>query len=372
VALEYFNGTAWVSAASGITLAPGTMSVLLRTAVNQDTDPELSEVVNIATGPVTGTVTNTSGAAGTITIKDDGTGNLFGGSNTTTTPDAPGTNGLPPRLDDDRPLAVNSIAVNEGSPYAVFTVTGNPGQLVSLVLGNTADPTDRDATLGTDTANAGANVPLQVYNGTAWVDYTPGSFVAIPVSGTTLLVRTAITNDSPAVFEGPETFTLTATNTGTTSATGTGTILDNGTGDVFPNNTTGAADPSAAKDNDIPTVAVSSVVVNEGSPYAVVEVSLSKASVFPIAFTPALTNDSGTVGTDTTASAALEYFNGTAWVSAASGITLAPGTMSVLLRTAVNQDTDPELSEVVNITTGPVTGTTASPSTRRRRTPSSP
>ena len=354
--IEYFNGTAWVSAAGGVTIPVGGTGVLLRTTVNQDTDSEISEVVAISTGPATN-VLNPAGVTGTITIKDDASGSLFSASNTTTTPDAPGTNGLPQYLDDDRPLAVNSISVNEATPFAVFTVTGQPGQLVSLALGNTASTTDRDATLGTDTANAGSGVPLQVFNGTAWVDYAPGSFVAIPAAGTTLLVRTRITNDSPPVFEGPETFTLTATNTGTTSATGICTVLDDGTGDVFPDNTTGAVDSSAPKDNDIPAVAVTSVVVNEATQYATVEVSLSKASVFPITFTPSLADDSGTVGSDSAASAALEYWSGTAWVPAAAGITLAPGTMSVLVRTGIKQDTTPEISEQIKISTGPITGT---------------
>ena len=147
----------------------------------------------------------------------------------------------------------------------MFTVTGVAGQKVSLALGNTAVGTDVDASLGTDTANAGTGVALQYFNGTNWVDYTPASLVAIPVGGTTLLVRTAITNDS--AYEGAETFTLSATNTGGTAATGIATIKDDGTGDKYPNNNTGATDNSGTLDDDR-TVTVNSITVNEGSPFA--------------------------------------------------------------------------------------------------------
>ena len=52
-----------------------------------------------------------------------------------------------------------------------------------------------NAALGTDTANAGSGVPLQVFNGTAWVDYTPSSLVTMP-AGNKLLVRTRLVNDA--------------------------------------------------------------------------------------------------------------------------------------------------------------------------------
>ena len=127
-------------------------------------------------------------------------------------------------------------------------LTGVAGQLVKLALGNTSVGTDTDATLGTDTGNAGTGVPLQYFNGTSWVDYTANSYVSIPAGGTTLLVRTRITNDS--TYEGAETFTLTATNTGGTGAEGIATIKDDGTGDLYPDNTDGSKDTSSRKDDD--------------------------------------------------------------------------------------------------------------------------
>lgn len=371
--VEYFNGTAWVSAAGGVTIPVGATGVLLRAAITQDTLNETSEVVNISTGPATN-VLNPSGVTGTITIKDDATGSLFAATNNTATPDNPGTSGLPELFDDDRPLAVNSITVNEGSPYAVFTVTGQPGQLVSLTLGNTASNADVDAILGTDTANAGAIVPLQYFNGTSWVDYIPGSFVAIPASGTTMLVRTKITNDTPAAFEGPETFTLTATNTGTTPATGTCTILDNGVGDVFSGvNVTGLPENPGTNglpprlDDDRP-LAVNSITVNEASPYAVFTVTGQPGQLVTLVLgnTSDPSDRDATLGTDTGNAGSgvpLQYFNGTSWVDYVPGSFVAiPSTGATLrVRTAIVNDNPFENAETFTLTAtntggGPATG----------------
>ena len=87
----------------------------------------------------TGGQTNvtSTGNEGIATIKDDGTGSIYKYSGTNSaTPLTSSDSGYPAQLDDDRPLTVNSITVNEGSPYATFTVTGVAGQLVKLALSN--------------------------------------------------------------------------------------------------------------------------------------------------------------------------------------------------------------------------------------------
>ena len=45
-----------------------------------------------------------------------------------------GTDDTGAQRDDDRPLAVNDITVNEVSPYAVFEVSGAANQLATLSL----------------------------------------------------------------------------------------------------------------------------------------------------------------------------------------------------------------------------------------------
>ncbi|MEY4006918.1 MAG: hypothetical protein RLZZ221_3014, partial [Verrucomicrobiota bacterium] len=240
------NGANWLNySTTGAFVLPSGGSALVRTPIVNDTITDNGETFTL-----TATNTGGTGATGTCTIKDDGTGDIYKGD---------GTKDTTAVKDDDRSLAVTSPTVNEASPYAVFTVTGTSGQKLTLALGNTPVTSDKDATLGTDTGNAGTSVALQVYDPSAasgagaWVDYTPANLVTIPTGGA-LLVRTRITND--AVYEGAETFTMVATNTGGTPATGICTIRDDGQGLIYPDNKTGADDPAAAKDDDREPIAL--------------------------------------------------------------------------------------------------------------------
>jgi hypothetical protein len=103
---------------------------------------------------------------------------------------------------------------------------------------------------------------LEIFDGTAWVSYTSGSPVLIPIGG--LLVRVAVVNDSQA--DGGETFTLTASSAGTSSAIGTATIKDDGTGDVF-SGTSGDPDVSPGSldhdKNDAPAGTDKTITLNE-------------------------------------------------------------------------------------------------------------
>jgi len=251
--LEYFNGTTWVT----YTGAPVTMpsaTLLVRTAVLQDTLNEGAETLKLIAKNSAGTA-----AEGTSTIIDNGTGSIYLAGNQTFTADTSGT-GYPTYLDDDRPISINNISVNEASPFAVFTVNGQSGQIVSLSMSSGT------ATFGTDTANS-----YQIYNGSGWVDYTPNTNLTLASS--TLLVRTAVTNDS--TFEGQEAFTLAVTKQSSSKTVyGIGNIYDDGTGDVYlDGNTSGSPDTSgtgypAALDDDR-TIAIDSPTVNEASNIAI-------------------------------------------------------------------------------------------------------
>ncbi|MBR9888305.1 MAG: hypothetical protein GYB20_11510 [Oceanospirillales bacterium] len=327
VPLQYYNGAAWVDYTAGdyVTIPAGGTTLLVRTAITNDTPYEIAETFTLK-------ATNTGGstAEGVGTIHDDGTGQWFDGSGGTGSDTAP-TGEV---LDDDRLLSVNSVSVNEGSPYAVFTVTGAAaGQQVQLELGNTADTGDTDATLGTDTGNAGTGVPLQYYNGAAWVDYTAGDYVTIPAGGTTLLVRTAITNDTP--YEIAETFTLKATNTGGSTAEGVGTIHDDGTGQWFDGSGGTGSDtaPTGEVLDDDRLLSVNSVTVNEGSPYAVFTVTGVAGQKAILSLT------NGT----TTGLSELQYWNGGAWVSYSSGNATLPADGQLLVRVALAPEQEAEL-----------------------------
>ena len=330
--LEYFNGTSWVPYAGAAVTMPASGQLLVRTAISNDTGYEGAETFKLNATNAAGVQTQ-----GTGTITDDGTGSIYLASNNTGTANTSTDSGYPAQLNDDRPLTVNSITVNEASLYATFSVGGAAGQLVKLELGNTSSSADHDATLGTDTGNAGTGVPLQYFNGSSWIDYTPGSFVAIPSSGTTLLVRTAITPD--AGYEGPETFTLTATNTGTTGATGTGTIVDDGTGTIFAyaSNTTAtpSAQPAASALDDDRPLAVNSVTVNEGSPYATFTVTGAAGQLTTLALS-GQNNDGSNLS-------ALQYWNGSSWANYSSGTVPLDASGQLLVRVALSPEQETAL-----------------------------
>ena len=248
-------------------------------------------------------------------------------------------------------VAVNSVFVNEASPYAVFTVTGSAGVAVRLELGSAGlPPTDARATL----SGVGADIAstLEYFNGSSWQIYVTNSSVVIP-TGDKLLVRVAVRQDD--VHEGNESFTLTALVSQDNSSTGIGTINDEGEGDIYqPGNTSGTPDSGAVLDDDRPTLSVSSPSVNEGA-YAEFIVSLDKRSTQPVSFSPVLASATAGIGVDTTGT--LEWFDGSAWVEVRGPVTIAAGELSVRLRIATEDDSFVETSETFALRTGAVSGT---------------
>ncbi len=248
-------------------------------------------------------------------------------------------------------VAVNSVFVNEASPYAVFTVTGSAGVAVRLEVGSAGLPsTDARATL----SGAGADIAstLEYFNGSSWQTYVTNSSVVIP-TGDKLLVRVAVRQDD--VHEGNESFTLTAFVSQDNSSTGIGTINDEGEGGIYqPGNTSGTPDSGAVLDDDRPTLSVSSPSVNEGA-YAEFIVSLDKRSTQPVSFSPVLASATAGIGVDTTGT--LEWFDGSAWVEVRGPVTIAAGELSVRLRIATEDDSFVETSETFALRTGAVSGT---------------
>ena len=190
---------------------------------------------------------------GDITVANEGTG--------------PGAG-----FDDDRTLSVTGgLVFNEASPYATFTVTGVAGYAVNLALGNDSDASTANATI------SGFSFEYSTNGGTSWTTYSwngsGGDRPTVPVSGTILVrVNIASEQDSPAVYEGAETFTLTAsyaTNSATTSTAadtitddGTGRMDRNGDGDItVANEGTG---PGAGFDDDRPSFSIADVSISEG------------------------------------------------------------------------------------------------------------
>jgi hypothetical protein len=140
---------------------------------------------------------------------------------------------------------------------------------------------------------------------------------------------------------------------------------------VTDNSGTTDATPATATINPTPTLSVSNVSVTEGTDlYAVFTVSLSNQSAQAVSFNLALANGpvgvtGAIVGTDTGAQNALQVStdNGTTWATA-SAATIAAGKTSVLVRTAIVNDTAGESTETftlgATVTAGVVTNTSAS------------
>ncbi|MGR6775926.1 Calx-beta domain-containing protein [Sphaerotilus sulfidivorans] len=210
-------------------------------------------------------LTSTTGAVpvtGTGTIHDDGS---QGG-------------------DDDRPrLSINDVVVNEGAGTATFTVT---------LTGSTEVPVNFAYTTKDGTAKAGSDYTAQ----SGVLTFAPGE--------TTKTITVAISNDTPPIYEGPETFTVELSapvdtskplNAVITDPIGEGTIKDDGTG---PGGT----------DDDRPTIAINDVVVNEAGNYAEFTVTLTGATLLPVHVAFATKDGTALAGTDYTATSGLLTF----------------------------------------------------------------
>ncbi len=210
--LEYWDGSAWATYLGSPVIIPTTVPgglansntgnlLFVRTAILNDKTYEGGETFTLR-------ATNSYGnyVDSTATIKDDGTGTTF----TSTTGISDGTADGTVTKDDDRPLTVNDITVNEGSSYAIFTVTGVANQWLKM---NLVDGTAKTATSATldqtnDYGVNGSTIDLQYWSGSAWVDYDLASPAFIQMTAGTLLVRTPIINDNPVAYEGSENFVM--------------------------------------------------------------------------------------------------------------------------------------------------------------------
>jgi hypothetical protein len=318
-AFEFFNPAAttptWVpyNASTSFVKLSADGTLLVRVAITADAVPDPGETLTL-TATNTGTVAST----GTATIVEDGSG-----------------------LSANGVITVSSFTVNEGSPYAVFTVGGKEGQFVTLATAVVAG-----ATAVTDYSNT-----IEYWNGAAWVAYTVGGYAQIPSDGdgtaaevANLLVRVAIVND--ILLENPtvESFKLTATPVGGVAVFGTATIVDDGTGTIFASGISSATGVTAATASspataviDITTtpdddrVKVSNVTVNESGLYAAFNVTSPNTQTV---FLSTVFSSGTGFASSTDVGAGLEYWDTAtaAWVAytAGSSISMTAGqTLSV-------------------------------------------
>jgi len=194
-------------------------------------------------------------------------------------------------------VAIGNVSVTEGAdPYAIFTVSlSNPAATPVTVALAIADGT----AAGGD-VDFGSVLEVSTDGGSSWA---PAAVATIAAGETSVLVRTAITND--ALDEVAENFSLSATVTaGTTtnaSATGIATIAD---------------------DDATPALAINDVTVNEAAGTVTFTVTLSAASGQVVTVDHATGSGTATSGTDFTGTAGTLTF--------AAGVTSQTITVPVL------------------------------------------
>ena len=198
-------------------------------------------------------------------------------------------------------IGVNNVSVNEGSPYAVFTVSGAANEQVSLTLANGAAVMDTNGVpLFDGSEDYGPTLEYSSDNGANWSYYSSGT-VALNGSGA-LLVRTSVINDT--LYEGPQTFTLNASDALGTSAAGTGTIRDDGTGQWFDG--TGGTGSNIAPNgqvfnDDRPSFSINDVTINEAAGTMTFIVTKTGSTALASSVNWATADDTATAGSDYTA-----------------------------------------------------------------------
>jgi len=233
--IQVFDGITWQTYSAGSLVAlDATGSRLVRVALSPEQETALD-----GPEPFSLVATNLSGTAfkGSGTIRDDGSGGYFTATNNSAFSSIPA--GI--LLDDDRPLTVSSLRVNEASPHATFQISGSVAQSITAL--SFAD--------GTATGGVDFDPQLEYFDpitgGGTWRTYSPGVPTRLDAAGN-LLVRTRLVDDR--IYEGAETLFLNASNSGGAVATGQATIIDDGTGSFFNND--GSLNPTAARDDDRP------------------------------------------------------------------------------------------------------------------------
>ena len=244
-------------------------------------------------------------------------------------------------------LSVDSVTVNEGAPYAEFTVR------LDQVSG-------RDVVVDFTTVGGTATSSLGAASGADFT-HTVGQ-VTIPAGATSVTLQVPLRNDAP--YEGSEQFTVVLSSPvnatiNPTLGTGTGTILDDGRG------TLGAGQITPDDDRPVLSVLAGPAVV-EGDP-TVFTVELSRASTQPIAvqLTPRAAQDDPATPHNESAPYQVQDPVSGAWTDLVGNVLnfqpradgLTPTSLKVRLATV--NDTQREAAGSVSLTATVVSGVTA-------------
>ena len=302
----------FVAGSQVLTFAPGVTSLTFTVNTNDDALLESAETFRVElTDPTGGAVVSTTNGEGTITILDNDTANVV----------------ISDAQTEEGSSATFSVTLTQASESSVdwrFAVSVEPG--------DTAEPDDFDA----------STLLVSYDDGSGSISITANSdgTYTVPAGVTDIQVSVPTTDDD--VFEGDETFTLSASVAAgaiDTSDTGTGTISDDG------------SQPDSNDENNVPD--------DDRPAFSIDDVSVSEDEG-TITFTVELTGDTElgasvqyVVGEDT----ALEPEDYSGDDTPDSGIdgltgvlTFAPGVAQQTITLAVSDDALNEGSEQFTVT----------------------
>jgi Mg-chelatase subunit ChlD len=308
-----------------LTFTAGETSKTIEVPITNDDIYEGSETLKVVLSNPTGGAIISDGE-GIITITDDGTGT--GGTN------------------NDQPTMIIADTTTEEGSSAVFNIT------LSTETKEPYKVTFNTTTNGsTEAEDITTPIIVKDSNGNEIAENADGSYT-VPAGETTLSVEVPTVNDD--IYEGGETFELNGkTEFMDSDTSATGTIKDDGTamdGD----------DTGSDVDNDIPTLSINSVDVNEGEK-AEFTVSISNASTEDITFNLSTTADSATITDDYTDTYEISTDGGNNWTTATSA-TIAAGETSILVRVPTIEDEILESNEIFTLNAQVTSGTTTNAS----------
>ena len=300
-AFEFFDGAAWQTVASDVTIPAAATSLLVRTPILDDAVVDTGETYSLVATHVSGTTLNSS-ATGTGTILDD------------PTPDVTEVEIAGPGSVTEGSSATYTVSI-DNVPLTDVTVT--------FTFAGTAGPTD----------------------------YTGVGSVTIPAGSTTATFTIPTIDDT--LGEPMENFVVTINSV--TGGSLEATLISSTNNSVTTN----------IIDDDTPVISITDVVVTEGvETHAEFTVELSNPTFEDITFgITTMPNTAMGDGIDfgIPGPNELEVFDGTVWTPLTS-TTIAAGTISIRLRTPIQDDVIAESLETFDVTVTTTGGTTLNPS----------
>ena len=236
--IQKHNGKNWEDLSQGLftSYPTGSTTLLVRIPINNDTPFENAESFKLkataqAIDPILSDDNNQIEVNAFGVIADDSRGPIYNDSGA-----------IDPfaTKDDDRPVKVDNVIVNEGSNSAIFTVSQSQDLVNPIKISLTISDNDQLNVVAGEGVYDDTNPSLSYWNGASWSVYNPGQILDLSAASP-LFVRVDISAEQDDVFEGKtdpkalvqgESFRLNVHYDAST-VYGTSEIRDDGSGVIF-------------------------------------------------------------------------------------------------------------------------------------------